>query len=439
MGYQLSFIERQHDLSELPSAKIRASDRTGVHSWMSFYAAFSENFASYALDALGVKEGEVVFDPFLGSGTTLVAARKKGASFVGGDLDPFACLLARAKVAVSADCKVVKKYLSTSRVKSVGEFSKEASDIFDSDCLAYAASVFSRVRRVVGGGRSGVLRALCSDASGKFDSEIVAIVAICIAASRAAKLVRGSNPTWYRKSVPGEHGQELISGLRESTPEIAEQMLSDLQFLGVSDRGETRVYEVNVKEIGDSVEDESVDYVVTSPPYLTRIDYVVNHLPNLVILSGLMSVEVESLRRSMIGTSKIVSKGVVEARWGGLCASVLKEIEEHKSYASKRYYYWTYLQYFMSLFEAVKVLGEKLKVGGKGVIVVQSSSYKDVYVPLSDIVVEMMRGLGLNADIVKRDIVKVNMKSLQASRGKVEVKPNGNMSSEDVVYFERTQ
>jgi DNA modification methylase len=35
--------------------------------------------------------GEVVFDPFLGSGTTAVAAVTEGRRFLGGDIDP-ACV-----------------------------------------------------------------------------------------------------------------------------------------------------------------------------------------------------------------------------------------------------------------------------------------------------------------------------------------------------------
>src|SRR5256885_8260100 len=43
--------------------------------------------------------GDCVFDPFAGSGTTLVEANAFGASAVGCDISAFNCLLARVKTA----------------------------------------------------------------------------------------------------------------------------------------------------------------------------------------------------------------------------------------------------------------------------------------------------------------------------------------------------
>jgi len=40
------------------------------------------------------KKGDVVFDPFLGSGTTAVVAKKLGRKFVGVEIDKYYCALA---------------------------------------------------------------------------------------------------------------------------------------------------------------------------------------------------------------------------------------------------------------------------------------------------------------------------------------------------------
>lgn len=44
------------------------------------------------------KEGELVFDPFMGSGTTGVACKKLGRNFIGGDLDPEWCRVAKERI-----------------------------------------------------------------------------------------------------------------------------------------------------------------------------------------------------------------------------------------------------------------------------------------------------------------------------------------------------
>lgn len=45
------------------------------------------------------KEGELVFDPFMGSGTTGVACKKLGRNFIGGDLDPEWVSVAKNRIA----------------------------------------------------------------------------------------------------------------------------------------------------------------------------------------------------------------------------------------------------------------------------------------------------------------------------------------------------
>lgn len=433
MDYQFSFIEREQDLGGLPSAKIKRVDKVGIHSWINFYAAYSENFVFHVLDGLGVKPGDVVYDPFVGSGTTGVAAKKIGAAFVGGDLDAFACLLARAKLAVSAKIEKVERYLKVESFSILRSFDAEAPSVFDEDCLLYASTVFSRIHKNVRGGRKGILRTLCSDTQGRFDSEIVALVAVCIAASFSAKLVKGSNPTWYRRGIQGEY--EDLSRLQESAPEFARKMIADLAESGLRERGGYKIYKFDARNVSEQdVLDGSVDFIITSPPYLTRIDYVVNHLPNLLMLSGMLDVDIGATRRSMIGTPKIVSKATVDPMWGEECRNVLRAIESHNSYASKRYYYWTYVQYFESLFSVVEGFYRKMAAGGKGVLVVQSSFYKDVYIPLSNISVEMMRAVGFSASILRTEDVKINMKNLQASREGYE---RARRSSEDVVFFEK--
>ncbi|HEK0906693.1 TPA: hypothetical protein SMQ04_001431 [Pseudomonas putida] len=432
---QLFLIDEKKGLDELPTAKQRKNDKVGRGAWTNFYAAYSQLFSDSAFEALGVREGELVFDPFLGSGTTAISCQKYGANFIGWDLDPFACLLSRAKIAVAANPEKVRGYLKPGKFKSSMHFDEQSYEIFGGDCLSYAAAVFSRVKRTVRGGKALFLNNVCSDVEGKYDSEVVAVVSLCIAASRAAKLIRGSNPTWYRKGEDAEF--DFIGELKNEVVAVSEKLLLDLAAGANSPREFTKSEIVNCDASGkgQSLPDGVVDCVVTSPPYLTRIDYVVNHLPNLMLLSGLMAIDIPGLRSGMIGTSKIINKVEVNACWGGACVDLLRRIYDHESYASKRYYYWTYVQYFDAMYRAVINIYSKLKSGGRGVMVVQSSFYKDIHVPLSDILVDMIVGLGMQARVLKREPVKINMRSLQRSRVQSD---KGYELTEDVIYFVKT-
>lgn len=73
-----------------------------VHRWVPWIAGFSANFVEEQISANLPKEGRDghwVLDPFAGVGTTMVEALKAGCNTIGCEINPFAALAARAKVA----------------------------------------------------------------------------------------------------------------------------------------------------------------------------------------------------------------------------------------------------------------------------------------------------------------------------------------------------
>jgi site-specific DNA-methyltransferase (cytosine-N4-specific) len=76
------------------SARKSHSDIEGLHPYP---AKFVTELPSAILDTISVPKGSLVFDPFCGSGTTMVEAQKRGIASVGIDLNPIACLMTRVK------------------------------------------------------------------------------------------------------------------------------------------------------------------------------------------------------------------------------------------------------------------------------------------------------------------------------------------------------
>ena len=62
-------------------------------------AKFIGDIPRALLEILPLPANTVVFDPFVGSGTTLLEAQRRGVSSIGVDLNPIACLIARVKTA----------------------------------------------------------------------------------------------------------------------------------------------------------------------------------------------------------------------------------------------------------------------------------------------------------------------------------------------------
>ncbi len=72
---------------------------TSVHEFYRYPARFSPTFARSAIEAF-TNPGDVVLDPFVGGGTSLVEARLSGRLGVGADLNELAVFVAKAKTRI---------------------------------------------------------------------------------------------------------------------------------------------------------------------------------------------------------------------------------------------------------------------------------------------------------------------------------------------------
>jgi len=68
-----------------------------IHNVHPYPAKFIPEIPRLLLQNLRPSPGQAVFDPFCGSGTTLVEAQRLGFPTVGVDLNPIACLLTKVK------------------------------------------------------------------------------------------------------------------------------------------------------------------------------------------------------------------------------------------------------------------------------------------------------------------------------------------------------
>ena len=138
------------------------------------------------------------------------------------------------------------------------------------------------------------------------------------------------------------------------------------------------------------LDDDSIDHVIASPPYCTRIDYAVSTSPELAFLGYDLDSDFDALRRQLIGTSTVpADMPSFPSDLGPTCTHFLSALSRHTSKASSTYYYKNHVQYFQSIGNSISEISRVLKPCGKCILVVQDSYYKDLHNDLPSIFIEM--------------------------------------------------
>lgn len=397
----------------------RRPSRSGIDSWYPYYAGFSGSFARDVLKSVPLDEGATVLDPWNGSGTTTHVADQLGFRALGFDVNPVAALVASAKLARSRDAEHVLG-LAT-RIAESAESKRATRNNQDPLSEWLKPSVASQYRvieaAVLADLATGRTRLPLEPRSGALPPLASFLVLALMRAARSLAGVRTTtNPTWVAPGDDARGSRLMLGRLWLST---VEAMAEDLALGPATSKTASEMHVADARSL--PIPDESVDLVLTSPPYCTRIDYVVSTSFELAALGiGRGSPEYDRLRRACMGTP-LARQGLppeLRDAWPQPVTALLNAIRNHPSKASRSYYYKTYWQYFSDCERALGELHRTLKPGGAAVLVVQSSYYKNLSVDLPQLYVALGESRGFQGHVVnkvevRRALAQINSRSLR--------------------------
>jgi hypothetical protein len=180
---------------------------------------------------------------------------------------------------------------------------------------------------------------------------------------------------------------------------------------------------------------DSVDFILTSPPYCTRIDYTAATRVELALLSPLLETGIGELSRRMIGSVRVPPHDIiVSPTWGETCSRFLEKVFAHTSKASSGYYYRTHLDYFDKMSRSIAMQTKALKRGHNAVFVVQDSYYKEIYNNLPVMISEICRNNGLA--LIRRKDFHVG-RTMAASHPYARDYKKGTTAIEAVLCFQK--
>ena len=385
-------------MEAIENPKIRRGDSFSS-SWYRFYPGFSEGFARSALSSAGLVDGGWVLDPWNGGGTTTSTAASLGLNVCGYDLNPVMIVVAKARCLDPAEYSSLRPLAVDIVRKARKPFEMSPGDplltwLATGSVVALRGIEAAIQRLLIDDAEYLTVRTRGTDAV----SDLAAFfyVALFRTLRNVLRPFRTSNPTWLKRpETPSTRLRPRGGHLREMFKAEIAKMLPTTVLISETPRGGERVLRVASSE-KLPLQGSSVDFVLASPPYCTRIDYAVATSAELSLLGFGFNSGFKELRRELIGSATVPKVApAVSATWGQACLRFLGELREHESKASATYYYKNHLQYFRSLSASVLEIGRVLRPGGKCLLVVQDSYYKDLHNNLPVILAEMATFSGL--------------------------------------------
>ena len=325
------------------------------------------------------REGALVIDPFMGSGTTLVEAMVENRRGLGVDVNEIAVLVSKVKTTP----------LNQERLQKAGERVMARLDESASPCAAALPERIDywfapRAKHKLLILREAILRIRDADIRDFFLVAFAQILKSCsIWMQKSVKPTRDWDKkeidpwakfSWQWRKMLHQHGA-FLRHLRAKPLAAALAETADCRHL--------------------PCEDGEAALVVTSPPYVTSYEYADLHqLPALWL--GHLD-ELASFRQKFIG-----SQGREGARDRALQSKraddIVAQLGQGKKAESVR-------NYFADMLESFEEMKRALRPGGKAAIVIGNTSLQGVDILNAQVFEEQLHGLGFaTADIIKREI-----------------------------------
>ncbi|RLF06480.1 MAG: hypothetical protein DRJ64_04430 [Thermoprotei archaeon] len=258
------------------------------YNWFYFKEGFSRDFVFYMLDIFKAEEGEWVLDPFLGSGTTALSSREKGLNFIGVEISPLFHMIADVKIR-DYDIEELNKYrdmLLKTRYQRI-----QLSNVHP---LLRKAFNIHNLRDIL------LLRREIMDIEDIIYRNFF-LLALLNAASKVSLL-------WKEGSRLKRIKRQNIPPFKEIFDRVTRRMIRDVDELELKPV-EIYLYQGDARRM-TQVGDSSVDYIITSPPYLNKIEYTKLYEVEYLLVFGETRVNPIRSYIGMVPDSSILRKNI---------------------------------------------------------------------------------------------------------------------------------
>lgn len=265
---------RQSNKARQNDNSIRFEDRV-FHDWYRFVLSYPPHLVRKYLNDFGLDQRSIVLDPFCGTGTTLVEAKRNGVKAIGLEANPFPCFASRVKTDWNISADELRLFAKQVSEEVYVELSRQG---IDDKFLTCDSDV--------------PLRTLNEHAFRTLIKNSISPLPLHKTLVLLDKISVFQNTPAYNHGILAlgnalvqsignlRFGPEVgVGKIKRDVPVVAvwmqeiRKMARDLKSANDKKYPEINVYLSDARNLGQAVRKHSIDAVITSPPYPNEKDY----------------------------------------------------------------------------------------------------------------------------------------------------------------------
>ena len=350
-----------------------------IYRWHSYKHSFSKELVDNFIEEFKLNEDSMVLDPFVGSGTTLLACKDKKISGIGYDISPFAVFLTKTKLRNYNKNELIEALKIIASKKRNGT-SNKSYDFPDIPLLkkAYKKNIWNEILSI----RDKIFKIKNQKNRNFFLLALFSILESVSNTTKSGGFLRITQRDVKKKMV--------LKKFLES----ASSMINDLENKKV--RGNGTILKTFVGDARKLKTKDKFDAIITSPPYMNRHDYTRIYSLELILNFVKNNSELKNLRYKTL-------RSHVEARKRYSANGYKKPVELNQLLKKIKSNGVNNIQivdmiegYFEDMYLAIKEMKNVLRRSGKIALVVSNVRFSGINIPVDEILGRIGENIGLN-------------------------------------------